>query len=173
MKMSRFLVLAATAGILSAQTIGVARAVTIDLSLTATSGTSGNGSGSLTVNGPIANSGFETFSTGAHNLTALSFSLDGNTFSLGNDPLGASVTFLNGNLYSIVYGGALDNFQLDLGTGGLHYAYLDLLDGDSSAGNISATPLPPSWLMMLTALAGMGLFLHRRKQVSSAGMIPV
>lgn len=43
------------------------------------------------------------------------------------------------------------------------------LDGDDYGAkeNVSATPLPPTWTMMLTGIVGFGLFAYRRKSKSA------
>jgi hypothetical protein len=145
-----------------------AKASTYDLSLISSIGPS-NGSGSFTVNGSIAGTGFTTFTQGG-GLTSLNFVIDGYNFSLNTDLAKASVTFDNGALYSVVYLGAIDGFKLDLGTLGLGYTFTDFVNpGLSSIGTISAssgtsaTPLPPSWTLMLFGLAGAGFLMHRRK----------
>jgi hypothetical protein len=148
--------------------MGNASASTYDLSLTSSTGPS-NGSGSFTVNGSVAGAGLTTFSEGG-SLTSLNFAIDGYNFSLNNDLANASVTFKNGALISIAYLGAVDGFKLDLGTLGLGYLFTDFINpGLSSIGTISAssgvsaTPLPPSWTLMLLGLAGVGFLTHRRK----------
>jgi hypothetical protein len=92
--------------------------------------------------------------------------IDGNNFTLANALPGASVTFRNGNLINLFYMADLGGIKLTLNTVGLGYVYGDLINlSHSSAGTISAsaTPLPPTWTMMLIGLAGFGLMLYRRK----------
>ncbi len=165
--MLRILPSAATVAFLVAQMLGTAQAstVTYDLTLSETFGLE-SGTGILTVNGPIA-SGIQTFTSASGGLSSLSFSIDGSNFSLANALVTSSATFFNGNLTSLFYLGALDGFQLSLDTLGLVYSYTDLLNiRHDTVGTISAsaTPLPPTWTMMLIGLAGFGFFLHRRKR---------
>jgi hypothetical protein len=140
-----------------------------NLALSATNGPE-SGSGSFAVSGPIAANGLSVF-TSTTGLDSLRFSIDGYTFSLANELSNASVTFDNGKLTSIAYLGASNGFQLDLGTRGLNYAFLDFTNlGLSSAGTISAsaTPLPPTWTLMLTGLAAFGFWAYRRKPLQTA-----
>jgi hypothetical protein len=150
-----------------------AKASTYDLSLTSSIGPS-NGSGSFTVNGSIAGTGLTTF-TEAGGLTSLNFAIDGYNFSLNSDLGKASVTFNNGALTNVAYLGAIGGFKLDLGTLGLGYIFTDSINpGLSSIGTISAssgvsaTPLPPSWTLMLIGLAGFGFVAYRRQKKHGA-----
>jgi hypothetical protein len=172
--MSRFLISAATAAFFAAQMLGAAQAstVTYNLTLTDTFGPEG-GTGTLIINGPIT-SGTKTFTSGGGGLNSLSFLIDGTHFTLGNALSTSSATFSNGNLTSLFYLSALDGFKLSLDTVGLGYVYSDLFNTNhDSIGNISAsaTPLPPTWTMMLIGLAGFGFMLYRRtRQDGAEGM---
>jgi hypothetical protein len=173
--MSRILISAATAVFLAAQMLGAAQAstVTYNLTLTDTFGPEG-GTGTLIVNGPIT-SGTNTFTSGSGGgLNSLSFLIDGSNFTLGSALGTSSATFSNGNLTSLFYLGALGGFKLSLGTVGLGYVYGDLFNlSHNSMGTISAsaTPLPPTWTMMLIGLAGFGFMLYRRmRQDGAEGM---
>jgi hypothetical protein len=162
----RVLMSAAAAAVLGAQMSGAAQAsaVTYNLSLTNTKGPE-NGTGSFTVNGPIASTGIQNFTAGS-GLVSMDFLIDGNDFKLSNAFLGADVTFSNGNLINIAYAGALGGITFDLDTLRLGYRYFDFNNlGHDSAGIISAaaTPLPPTWTMMLTGLVGFGVMMYRRK----------
>jgi hypothetical protein len=166
--MLRILVSAATAAFFATQLLGAAHAstVTYNLALTETLGPE-SGTGTLTINGPIAG-GVNTYtSASGGGLTSLSFSIDGSTFGLGNALGTSSATFSNGNLVALYYVGALDGFKLSLDTLGLGYGYTDLLNlSHDSIGTISAiaTPLPPTWTILLIGLAGLGFFLYRKKR---------
>ncbi len=144
-----------------------ASTLTYDLALTSSSGPE-SGQGTFTVNGPVASTGYSVFTAGS-GLSSLSFSIDNNKFTLANELVNATVTFDNGNLINIAYLGALDGFKLDLGTAGLNYAFLDLINssltsiGTISASPVSEAPLPPSWTLMLIGLAGLGVVTYRRK----------
>lgn len=149
-----------------------ASSVTYNLALTATSGPE-NGIGSFTVNAAVANTGLSVFTAGS-GLSSLSFSIAGSNFTLANELLNANVTFDNGNLINIAYLGALNGFKLDLGTIGLNYAFVDLINssltsiGSISSSPVSAAPLPPSWTLMLIGLAGLGFVAYRRKMPVAA-----
>lgn len=142
-----------------------------NLTLTNTIGPEG-GSGSFTIDGPVANTGLSVFTAG-HGLASLNFSIDGNNFSLANELLNANVIFNDGNLVSVAYLGSLNGFNFDLGTIGLNYGFLDLVNssldsfGSISGSPVSATPLPPSWTLMLIGLAGFGVVAYRRKRTRS------
>lgn len=130
------------------------------------------GTGAFTIDGPIASTGRSFFSAG-HGLTSLSFSIDGNNFSLANELGSARVIFNNGNLIKVAYSGDLNGFNFDLVTNRLDYAFFDLVNfslssfGSISGSPVSATPLPPSWTLMLIGLAGFGLVAYRRKRKPS------
>ena len=146
-----------------------ASTVAYSLDLSATMGPE-SGSGSFSVNGPIATNGLSVF-TAATGLDSLNFSIDGYSFTLANALSNASVAFDNGKLISIAYSGDLNGFKLDLGTLGLNYAFLDFVNpGLSSVGTISAsaTPLPATWTLMLTGLLGFGFWSYRRKSLQAA-----
>ena len=169
MMTSRRLITATTVAFLAMPMLGAAQAstVTYNLALTDTIGPE-SGTGTLTVNGPIASTGLEIFTSGGGGLNSLNFTIDGSQFTLGAGP-GASATFLNGNLISLNYAGALSGGKLTLGTAGLGFLYRDAIIGShTSVGTISdslasATPLPPTWTLILIGLAGLGVMLHRRK----------
>jgi hypothetical protein len=150
------------------------------VTLTPTSGPYG-GSGTLTIASPPANSGISTFSQADGSLQGLSFTVDNQTFSLSGYP-GATVEFLNGQLYNIGFaqtvGASPNRFTLD--TSGVYAFYYN--NGQSeSAGSItasladtpsnpsssqpptaSATPEPGTLILLATALIGGGFFVFRR-----------
>jgi hypothetical protein len=164
--MLRFLVVAAIA-VFAAQFASAARASTVqyDLTLTPTTGTVG-GSGYFDVVTPVNGSG-------VNDLTALSITIDGQQFTLGNELGTATATFTDGVLSGLDYvGGLLNGLNLDLlGTGGLTYTFLDigtnatLSEGTISAGGgLSATPLPGTAVLFATGLLGLLVLTYRRKQ---------
>ena len=158
-----------------------ASTISYDVTLTPTSGPYG-GSGTLTIASPPANSGISTFSQADGSLQGLSFTVDNQTFSLSGYP-GATVEFLNGQLYNIGFaqtvGASPNRFTLD--TSGV-YAFYYYNNGQSeSAGSItasladtpsnpsssqpptaSATPEPGTLILLATALIGGGFFVFRR-----------
>jgi PEP-CTERM motif len=165
----KFRLAALVAVLLAAFSVGNCKASSFyNLTLTNTIGPEG-GSGSFTIDGPIANTGLSVFTAG-HGLTSLNFSIDGSSFSLANELLNSSVIFNDGNLINVAYLGSLNGFNLDLGTFGLNYGFVDLVNasldsfGSISGSPVSATPLPPSWTLMLIGLAGFGLVAYRRKR---------
>jgi hypothetical protein len=157
-----------------------ASTISYDVTLTPTSGPYG-GSGTLTIASPPANSGISTFSQADGSLQGLSFTVDNQTFSLSGYP-GATVEFLNGQLYNIGFaqtvGASPNRFTLD--TSGVYAFYYN--NGQSeSAGSItasladtpsnpsssqpptaSATPEPGTLILLATALIGGGFFVFRR-----------
>jgi hypothetical protein len=140
--------------------IGSSKASTYNLVLDSSNG-SAVGNGSFSVSGTITNTVSGTFTP-----TSLDFSIDGDNFTLSNALSSPIVTFDKGVLVSIAYLGSMNGFSLDLGTLGLGYVFADLSDPSlGSIGSISAsaTPLPPSWTLMLIGLAGAGFVAHRRK----------
>jgi PEP-CTERM motif len=157
-----------------------ASTISYDVTLTPTSGPYG-GSGTLTIASPPANSGISTFSQADGSLQGLSFTVDNQTFPLSGYP-GATVEFLNGQLYNIGFaqtvGASPNRFTLD--TSGVYAFYYN--NGQSeSAGSItasladtpsnpsssqpptaSATPEPGTLILLATALIGGGFFVFRR-----------
>jgi hypothetical protein len=167
----RILILAAAAAVLSAQTLAPAHASTFTYDLTLNS-FGDSGTGSLTLNGPVASG---TFTPGGGGLNSLSIFIDGDTFTLNNAQPGTSASFQNGILTSLFYSGHVGNEALTLafafGFGGYSFNGPDEFSlGTFSA---SATPLPPTWTMMLIGLAGVGFMLYRRKgRDSFTGVAP-
>jgi len=168
----RILILAAAAAaVLAAQTLAPANASTFNYDLTLSS-FGDSGTGSLTLNGPVASG---IFTPGSGGLNSLSIFIDGDTFTLNNAQPGTSASFQNGILTSLFYSGHVGNEALTLafafGFGG--YSFIG--PGDFSLGTFSAsaTPLPPTWTMMLIGLAGVGFMLYRRKgRDSFTGLAP-
>ena len=149
-----------------------ASTLTYNLVLSSSAGPE-SGQGTFTVNGPVASTGLSVFTAGS-GLSSLNFSIDNNNFTLSNELVNASVTFDNGNLINVAYLGALNGFKLDLGTAGLNYIFIDLINtsltssGTISASAVSQAPLPPSWTLMLIGLAGLGVVAYRRR----IGVVP-
>jgi len=156
----KFIALASTLFALLSIASSEASAMTYDLVL---SGTSGQLDGTFTVNGSVPNSG----QSGPLHITALSLSVSGNSYNFTSELFTPIATFTNGGLTSIEYAGAADGFKLDLGTFGLGYMFIDSVNpGLSSLGTVSAsaTPLPPSWTLMLLGLAAFGFIAYRRNR---------
>jgi hypothetical protein len=143
---------ASTVGSIAAQ----ASTITYDLTLAATSGPL-SGTGSFSVTGPISPI-FQNF-TASTGLLSLNFAIGGHDFSLANSLGGTNVTFLGGNISSILYFGKIvdlgQSLSLSISSAGLKYAYVDLFNlGNSSVGNISASVAPSP---VPGPIAGVGL----------------
>jgi hypothetical protein len=79
-----------------------------------------------------------------------------------SDLASAEAFFSNNNLIDIALGGGINNIQLafneTMSSGeGFSFNYL-------ATGGVSATPLPPTWTMMLIGLAGFGFVAYRRQR---------
>jgi hypothetical protein len=141
------------------------KASTYDVTLINSSGAS-VGTGQFSITGTVSSAGQSNFVEGGlfNSLNSLDFKIGGHDFTLNNDLLPAMVTFDSGKLVGIAYAGVLGLFQFDLDTVGLGYMYVS--NGIASFGTISpgvaATPLPPSWSLMLLGL-GFGIAAIRRK----------
>ena len=169
--MKLFKSVALVTAMLALLSTGNAHALTYDVTLNPTLGSEA-GTGTFTINGPVANSGISTFTEGG-GLTSLNLSIGGGSFTLANDLFSASVTFNNGSLISILYVGLSNGISMSLGTFGLNYAFSDLFHpGNDSAGSISATstaatPLPSTWGMMILGLGVLGFMGYRCKRSHS------
>jgi hypothetical protein len=83
-----------------------------------------------------------------------------------NDLASAQAFFSINNLLAIQLAGGLNNIQLafneSMSSGeGFSFNY-------AAAGGVSATPLPPTWTMMLIGLAGFGFVAYRRQRKEAA-----
>lgn len=129
------------------------------------------GNGSFTID-DTPNFPADTFVQGGsagHDLTDLSMTIDGNTFTLADSSSPASVFFLLNQLSSINYAGSLGSgrFQITLNSGLLGYVYTDVNGGDYSIGRILATPVaatpePSSLLLIGTGALSFASFGLRR-----------
>jgi len=188
----RRLLIAAAAGFLAFQAPGMTHAsicgtdcYTYDykLQLNPTSGTIG-GSGTFDV---ITSVNPWTSLNGAVTISDLSVTIGGATFTLGDAIGAATATFSGGYLTGLSYlGDTTSGLNLDiLGTGGLSYLYFDFgTSSGTSSGNIlatylgdsgppSATPLPPSGVMLGAGLLMMlGFVAYRRRPLTAALLEP-
>jgi hypothetical protein len=163
----------ATAALLSASLAAHADPVTYDLTLTPTSGVYG-GTGSFTLAGAPTNN-VDYFTT--NGLEALSFTIDGQTFSLANETPGNAantlVEFQSGNIWDITFaetiGSGLNSLTLD--TAG-NYAFFYSNNGieQESSGTFTDTPAPPNAVtpeptgiaLLGTGLLGLAGVVRRR-----------
>ncbi|HMF54315.1 MAG TPA: PEP-CTERM sorting domain-containing protein [Edaphobacter sp.] len=146
--------------------------VTYDLNLINLAGNVAGGTGSFTIDDtpkPFADIFFQNGAAGS-DLTDLSLTIGGNTFTLADSQALASVTFFLGQVSGVNYAGTLGNgfFKITLDSAGLGYVYTDLLDGEFSAGLIHAspsaapTPEPSSLLLFGTGALGLAAFGARK-----------
>lgn len=153
---------------------GVARAATYDLTLSDTLYGPEDGSGVLTVNGPVTTGAYTSGVGGG--LTYLSISIDGQTYNLSNAVGTAEATFVNGSLSNLSYLGISDGINLSLASTGLFYFYTDLSNWSlSSAGTIgaTATPLPPTAVLFAGALFVLLLVGYRQRIFGMANPVRV
>jgi len=159
-------------GLAAAPVAAHASPVTYDLNLVNIIGNVSGGTGSFTIddspNFP-ADAFFQNGSAG-NKLTDLTMTIGGNTFTLANSESPASVFFLLGGVSAINYDGALvsDFFTITLDSGGLGYAYTNILRGQFSTGLIlaspstAATPEPSTLLLFGTGALGFAAFGARK-----------
>jgi hypothetical protein len=165
-------VLFLTLGLVAAPAAAHASPVTYNLSLVNIVGNVfAGGTGSFTIddtpNFPV-DAFFQNGAAG-HDLTDLSMTIAGHTFTLADSDSPTSVDFLLGQLASINYDGSLANgrFQITLNSGLLGYVYTDLRGGAFSTGQIFATPVaatpePSSILLLGTGALGFASFAKRK-----------
>ena len=175
------LLIAGLAAVALTAQISVAHAsVVYDLTLTATSGGTINGSGSFTVSSaPLT--GFNQVSdyeqspgsSGDGTLSGLTINIDGDTFTLatknsGSNPL---VRFTSGTLNDITYAGvAADGDSLMMTS---DFVFFIVTSRTQEIGSFTATlapavPEPSTWAMMILGFCGLGFMAHRRKQNGAA-----
>jgi hypothetical protein len=174
------LLIAGLAAVALTAQISVAHAsVVYDLTLTATSGGTINGSGSFTVSSaPLTGlnqvSDYEQSpGSGDGTLSGLTINIDGDTFTLatknsGSNPL---VRFTSGTLNDITYAGvAADGDSLMMTS---DFVFFIVTSRTQEMGSFTATlapavPEPSTWAMMILGFCGLGFMAHRRKQNGAA-----
>jgi hypothetical protein len=154
---------------------GAANAVTYDLTLTAITGPE-SGTGFFSLNN-TPTTGPQTYTVGGPTniLTALSFTIDGNTFTLADAtiPSAPNAVFFNGGLISLDYLGSITNGSVTfaLSSGSIFYTYIDFSDRTHNtfgyfgyALDMGATPLPAALPMFAGGLGLVGLLARRKKR---------
>ena len=173
------LLIAGLATVALAAPIGVAHAsVMYDLTLTATSGDTINGSGSFTVSSApltgvnqVSNYEQSPGNSGDGTLTGLTINIDGDTFTLatknnGSNPL---VQFTSGTLDDITYAGvAADGDSLMMTS---DFVFFIVTSRTQEIGSFTATlapavPEPSTWAMLLMGFCGLGFMAYRRKNAA-------
>jgi hypothetical protein len=173
------LLIAGLATVALAAPISVAHAsVMYDLTLTATSGDTINGSGSFTVSSApltgvnqVSNYEQSPGNSGDGTLTGLTINIDGDTFTLatknnGSNPL---VQFTSGTLDDITYAGvAADGDSLMMTS---DFVFFIVTSRTQEIGSFTATlapavPEPSAWAMLLMGFCGLGFMAYRRKNAA-------
>ena len=169
------------AAIAFATQTGVAHASVIyDLTLTATSGGTTNGIGTMTISSPpltginqVSNY-FQAPQSGSGTLSALSITIGGDTFDLatknnGSNPL---VQFITGTLDDITYAGVAANGDSLMMTS--EFVFFIVTSRVQEIGNFTATldvasavPEPSTWAMMILGFVGIGAMTYRRRKTAS------
>jgi PEP-CTERM motif len=181
LKMDRFLMKLTLLGVVLAITVaGAAPAQagsTFDYNLVPTSGGSDAGTGGFVLS--VSPSAFADTTNLASYDTAFSFTVDGNTFDLGNQVKGTGLVigFIAGQLWDVTYSGSFidsagDRVTLDLnGTGYVYYdqstAGTTVTYGSLEDAPAAAVPEPSTALLLIPGLALFGGFAMRRRAKQS------
>jgi len=178
-KLGRLLLLSAIA-LAAAQIPGRADASTVTYNLVLTPNANGgpeSGTGSFTVTTPVLGTSPTDTATilgGNGALTAISFNIDGMTFSLANaTSAGVGFSYNGGTtevLNTIGYTGEIGSYVFQLSTGGFTFSFNDSADyhldtsGTITATIASAVPESSTWAMMILGFCGLGFMAYRQKQ---------
>ena len=144
--------------------------ITYDVTLTPGAGSLYGGTGTITLDSAPASAGLTDYTQANGKLIDLTFTVDGQNFTLGAATGTTLVRFLDGNLNDITFaetiGTTPNRFTLDSTSG---YAfYYDNGQAASygtfsaAAGNTSPVPEPASLLLFTTGLLGGAATLYRR-----------
>jgi hypothetical protein len=146
--------------------------VTYDLTLTNLIGNISGGVGSLTLDSAPTGFTHDYFEGGSagHDITNLSFTIGGDTFTLADSNGDAMANFFLGTLTNLSYLGSLgdNSVTIALATGGFGYTYVDSVGHEISAGIITAsrstavTPEPSTLLLLSTGAIGFAAFGARK-----------
>jgi PEP-CTERM motif-containing protein len=150
-----------------------ASTVTYDLTLTPSAGSLYGGTGTITLNNAPSTSGISDYTQANGGLLDVTFSIDGQNFSLAGANGTTLVRFLNGSLNDITFaetiGTTPNRFTLDSTSG---YAFYYNNGQAASYGTFSAAlgnptspspvPEPSSLLLFATGLLGGAATLYRR-----------
>lgn len=148
--------------------------VVYDLTLTATSDGTTDGSGTITLSSaPVTgvnqvSNYYQTPTNGSGALLDLTISIGGDTFTLVQDKNGTNplVQFTSGTIDDITYAGTAANGDLLMMTSG--FVYFTAKNRDQEYGSFTATlapavPEPSTWAMMILGFWGLGFMAYRRK----------
>lgn len=159
-------------GFVAAPLAAHASSVTYDLTLVNVIGNLSGGTGSFTIDDTpnFPTDAFYQNGSAGHDLTDLTLSIGGNTFTLADSDSPASIDFLLGQVASINYDGSLGNgfFKITLNSGLLGYTYTNILGAQLSSGYIVAspaaapTPEPGSLFLLGTGALGFAAFGARK-----------